>query len=249
MTFVYFLGLLAVFMPIGLGASAVTQLFSQYHNIIFTIGSIFLIILGLTLVLGLQFSFPALVHPQLKSSGLPSVFVLGVFSGIATTCCAPVLAGVIALAALPASFLLGGVYTLAYVLGMVIPLFALSLILDKNKFTQKLFIFRKTVSYQILGQKIRLTLSNLFSGLMFLVIGLIIIYLSITNNLVSHAGYQIDINIYLTKFIQFINSYTKIIPEFAWAAIFFLTFLLITVKASFELVKLIRTNGNKKEGD
>ena len=249
MTFVYFLGLLAVFMPIGLGSSAVTQLFSQYHNIIFTIGSIFLIILGLTLVLGLQFSFPALVHPQLKSSGLPSVFVLGVFSGIATTCCAPVLAGVIALAALPASFLLGGVYTLAYVLGMVIPLFALSLILDKNKFTQKLFIFRKTVSYQILGQKIRLTLSNLFSGLMFLVIGLIIIYLSITNNLVSHAGYQIDINIYLTKFIQFINSYTKIIPEFAWAAIFFLTFLLITVKASFELVKLIRTNGNKKEGD
>src|SRR3989338_8320750 len=128
MTFIYFLGLLAVFMPIGLGVSTITQLFSEYHNIIFTAGSLFLIFLGLTLILGVQFSFPAFVHPQLKNSGLLSVFVLGVFSGIATTCCAPVLAGVLALAALPASFLLGGAYTLAYVLGMVIPLFVLSMV-------------------------------------------------------------------------------------------------------------------------
>ena len=62
MTFIYFLGLLAVFLPIGLGASALTQLFSAYHNIIFTLGSLFLILLGLTLVLGFQFSFPAIVQ-------------------------------------------------------------------------------------------------------------------------------------------------------------------------------------------
>src|SRR3989344_631166 len=217
MTFVYFLGLLAVFMPIGLGASALTQLFSAYHNIIFTLGSLFLILLGLTLVLGFQFSFPTLVHPQLKSSGFLSVFVLGVFSGIATTCCAPVLAGVLALAALPASFLLGGAYTLAYVLGMVIPLFILSLLLDKNKFTQKFFVFRKTVSYKILSKKIRLTLSNLFSGVMFLALGIIIIYLALTNNLVTHASYQISVNVYLTKFIQYVGTYTKIIPEQVWA--------------------------------
>ncbi|HLA03921.1 MAG TPA: cytochrome c biogenesis protein CcdA, partial [Patescibacteria group bacterium] len=199
MTFVYFLGLLVVFMPIGLGASAVTQLFNAYHNIIFTVGSLFLILLGLTLVLGFQFSFPAIVHPQLKNSGFLSVFVLGVFSGIATTCCAPVLAGVLTLAALPASFLLGGAYTLAYVLGMVIPLFVLSMLLDKNKFTQKFFAFRKTVSYSLFGKKIRLTWSNLFSGVMFLVLGVVIAYLALTNNLVTHASYQIDINIYLTR--------------------------------------------------
>lgn len=248
MTFIYFLGLLTVFMPIGLGASAVAQLFSAYHNIIFTFGSLFLIVLGLTLVLGVQFSFPALVHPQLKNSGLLSVFVLGVFSGIATTCCAPVLAGVLALAALPASFLLGGAYTLAYVLGMVIPLFVLSLILDKNKFTQKLFIFRRTVSYQILSRKIRLTLSNLFSGVMFLALGIIIIYLAITNNLITHASYQISINIYLTRFIQFIGEYTKIIPETVWAIIFLLIFLIICAKAIAQLAK-DKPNENKKEGE
>ena len=249
MTFVYFLGLLAVFMPIGLGASAVTQLFSTYHNIIFTFGSIFLILLGLTLVLGFQFSFPALVHPQLKNSGFLSVFGLGIFSGIATTCCAPVLAGVLTLAALPASFLLGGAYTLAYVLGMVIPLFILSMFLDKNKFTQKFFTFRKTVSYSIFSKKIRLTLSNLFSGVMFLALGIIIIYLSITNNLVTHASYQISINVYLTRFIQFVGNYTKIIPEQVWAIIFLLIFLVITFKSASEFLKSRTYQDKKKEGD
>src|SRR3989344_2134927 len=247
MTFVYFLGLLVVFMPIGLGASAVTQLFSQYHNIIFTFGSLFLILLGLTLVLGFQFSFPTLVHPQLKNSGFLSVFVLGVFSGIATTCCAPVLAGVIALAALPASFLFGAAYTLAYVLGMVIPLFILSMFLDKNKFTQKFFVFRKTVSYSILSKKIRLTLSNLFSGAMFLILGIVIAYLAFTNNLVTHASYQISVNVYLTRFIQFIANYTKIIPEQAWAVIFVTIFILICAKAVFEFSK--NRTSKKKEGD
>ncbi|MBI2594609.1 cytochrome c biogenesis protein CcdA, partial [Candidatus Curtissbacteria bacterium] len=98
MTFIYFLGLLVVFMPIGLGVSAVSTLFGTYHNLIFSLGALFLIVLGLSLVLGMQFSFPVLAHPQLKSSGLGSVFILGVFSGIATTCCAPVLAGVLTLA-------------------------------------------------------------------------------------------------------------------------------------------------------
>ncbi|MBI4100110.1 cytochrome c biogenesis protein CcdA, partial [Candidatus Microgenomates bacterium] len=96
MTFVYFLGLLAVFLPIGLGASFLTQLFSQYHNTIYLVGSVFLIFLGLALVTGQQLSLPSPVHPSLKTYGLGSVFVLGIFSGIATTCCAPVLAGVVA---------------------------------------------------------------------------------------------------------------------------------------------------------
>src|SRR3989337_4163858 len=231
MTLVYFFGLLVVFLPIGLGASAITQLFSTYHNLIFSLGSLFLMLLGLTLVSGIQFSLPVFVHPQLKGSGLGSVFVLGIFSGIATTCCAPVLAGVIALAALPASFFLGGAYTLAYVLGMVIPLFVLSMFLDKNKFTQKFFTFRKTVSYSIFGKKIRLTWSNLFSGVMFLVLGIVIAYLALTNNLVTHASYQIDINIYLTRFIQFVGTYTKIIPEPAWAIIFFVIFIAISAKS------------------
>src|SRR3990172_13243006 len=56
MTFIYFLGLLAVFMPIGLGAVFITQLFSAYHSLIFSAGAIFLIFLGVYLLSGQQFS-------------------------------------------------------------------------------------------------------------------------------------------------------------------------------------------------
>ncbi len=245
MTFVYFLGLLLVFLPIGLGAVVLTQVFSTYHNVIFYLGSIFLLILGFTLVLGLQFSFPAVVHPRLRGSGLGSVFILGIFSAVATTCCAPVLAGVLALAAMPGSFLLGGAYTIAYVLGMVIPLFILSILIDKSKLTQKFFIFRKTVGYSLFGKKIRLTVSNLFSGLMFLTLGALIFYLATTNNLTSHATYQITVNVFLTKVVRFVESYTKIIPEPVWAVIFFAAFLGII---GISVRQFLKSNG-KKESD
>ncbi len=247
MTFVYFLGLLSVFMPIGLGAVALTQLFSSYHNIIFSIGAVFLIFLGTFLLLGQQFSLPFNVHPQFKNANAGSIFVLGIFSGIATTCCAPVLAGVLTLAALPGSFLLGGVYTLAYVLGMVLPLFILATVLDRAKFTKKFFAFRKTVSYQLFGKQIRLTLSNLFSGAMFLILGIIILTLARTNNLTSHTSYQVSINIYLTKLIQFLGQYTKLIPEPLWALVFVGIFALIT-KVALEQFKNIK-NASKKEGE
>ena len=220
MTFMYFLGILSIFLPIGLGVSFLTQVFSQYHDTIFLIGGIFLIFLGITLLLGQQFSLPFSVHPELKKQDFMSVYVLGIFSAVATTCCAPVLAGVLTLSALPGSVFLGGVYTLAYVLGMVLPLFVIAFFLDKVDFTKKFFAFRKGVFYTVLGQKISLTFANLFSGLMFLVLGIIIIYLARTQQLTSHSSYQVSLNIYLTKFIKSIGQVTQFIPEVAWAIIF-----------------------------
>lgn len=220
MTFVYFLGILSIFLPIGLGVSFLTQIFSQYHDTIFIVGGVFLLFLGMTLLLGQQFSLPFSVHPELKRQDFISVYVLGIFSAIATTCCAPVLAGVLTLSALPGSVFLGGVYTLAYVLGMVLPLFLIAFFLDKVDFTKKFFAFRKSVSYTILGQKISLTFANLFSGVMFLVLGIVIIYLARTSQLTSHSSYQVALNIYLTKFIKFISQFTKAFPEGFWAVIF-----------------------------
>ena len=227
MTFIYFIGILTIFLPIGLGVSFITQIFSQYHNTIFLLGGIFLLFLGLSLILGQQFSLPFSVHPELRGQDFVSVYILGIFSAIATTCCAPVLAGVLTLSALPGSFLLGGAYTLAYVLGMVLPLFMMASFLDKINFTQKFFVFRKSLSYKLLGQNIQLTLANLFSGLMFLILGIVILYLDKSKQLMSHSSYQVTLNIYLTKFIKLIGNFTKVIPEALWAVIFVSIALLI----------------------
>lgn len=240
MTFVYFLGILTIFLPLGLGVSFLAQFFSQYHNTIFLAGGILLIFLGTSLLLGQQFSLPFSVHPELKRQDFISVYVLGIFSAIATTCCAPVLAGVLTLSALPGSFILGGAYTLAYVLGMVLPLFIIAFTLDKVDFTKKFFAFRKTLSYNILNQKIRLTFANLFSGLMFLILGIVVLYLSKTDQLTSHFSYQVTLNIYLTKFIRLISNFTKFIPEVVWALIFIGIALFITYLAIKQFVSLKR---------
>lgn len=238
MTFVYFLGILSIFLPIGLGVSLLSQIFSAYHDTIFLVGGVFLLFLGMTLLLGQQFALPFSVHPQLQRQDFISVYILGVFSAIATTCCAPVLAGVLTLSALPGSVFLGGVYTLAYVLGMVLPLFLIAFTLDKVDFTKKFFAFRKTVSYNLLGQKISLTFANFFSGLMFLVLGIVIIYLARTQQLTSHSSYQVALNIYLTRFIQSISQFTKLIPEVIWALIFLSIASLVTFIAVRQFMNL-----------
>lgn len=238
MTFVYFLGILSIFLPIGLGISFITQIFSTYHDTIFFIGGMFLIFLGMILLLGQQFSLPFSVHPELKRQDFISVYILGIFSAIATTCCAPVLAGVLTLSALPGSVFLGGVYTLAYVLGMVIPLFLIALFLDKVDFTKKFFAFRKSISYTVLGQKITLTFANFFSGLMFLALGIVILYLTRTGQLTSHSSYQMTVNIYLTQFIRLISNFTKLIPEVVWALIFIGVAIFITYSAAKQFISL-----------
>jgi len=234
MTFIYFLGLLAVFIPIGLGVTALTVILREYHTAIFIGGGLFLVLLGLTLTLGKQFSMPMIVHPNLKKYDGLSVFILGFFSAIATTCCAPVLAGVLALSALPGSYLLGVMYTLTYVLGMVTPLFILAAFLDKTDVTQKFFAFRRPLN----------TLANLLSGLMFLVTGVIILYLAFTNQLAMQNSYQITVNIYIAQLTKGIGIYTRIIPEPIWAIIFLGIFGLIIGIA----IKQFAAQSRKKRG-
>lgn len=231
MTFIFFLGILVVFLPLGLGSAAFGQLLSRYHNLIFSAGGVFLLVLGISLLGGWHFSLPFHVNPRLKSHHPFSVFMLGVFSGIATTCCAPVLAGVLALAALPGSIWLGTAYTLAYVLGMVMPLFFLSLLLDKSKATQKFMRVRKPMQYRLAGRTISVSVPDIMSGIIFVGMGILTISLALGNRLAVHAGYQVSINIWLTKFMKSIQGITTLLPESWWAVLvaFFLLGLIARV--------------------
>src|SRR3989338_3365593 len=101
MTFVFFLGLLTAFLPLGLREAGLGKLLSKYHDPTFIICGIFLLLLGASILLGRHFSMPFSIHPKLKIMNASSVYVLGIFSGFATMCCTPVLAGVIALSVLP----------------------------------------------------------------------------------------------------------------------------------------------------
>ncbi len=236
MTFLFFLGIATVFLPIGLGAAALTKLFSEYHNIIFSFAGILLIFLGIVMFLGIRFSLPFEVHPVLKNHHAFSVYMLGILSAIATTCCAPVLAGVLALTVLPGSILWGAIYTLSYVLGMVAPLFIIALFLDKVNLTKKFMIFRKSFSFSLFGKIRAITIAESISAVTFLVMGVFILLLAIRNKLFVHSSYQLNVNIYLTKLLDSISGFLKFIPEYFWA-IAIVVLLVLIIKKAFKSFK------------
>lgn len=221
MTFIFFLGILTVFLPLGLGIAALGQFFSRYHGPIFIVGSLLLIGLGVILVTGIHMKLPFKVTPRLRKHNAISVYLLGIFSGIATTCCAPVLAGVLALAVLPGSIFWGGIYTLSYVLGMVAPLFILALVLDKANLSGRLQEkFAAPVTYSLGFRQVTVTLMEAISGVMFIAMGFITVYFAITGRLISHAGYEPYINIYAAKATQALSGIIGGMPSVGWIIIF-----------------------------
>lgn len=212
MTFIFFLGLLAVFLPLGLGIGGLGQLFSQYHNTLYMIGAIFLLFLGAFVLLGRHFSLPYTPRMSTKVSGPYSVFGLGIFSGFATLCCAPVLAGVLTLSILPGSIFLGALYTLAYVLGMVIPLFFLAYFMDRSSFTKKFWIFKKQISYGIAGKNVSLRIADVISGFTFLFMGIILLYFVQTGQLGMQSSYQTMFNVYTSNLTDALDKYLGWVP-------------------------------------
>ncbi len=222
MTFIFFLGILTVFLPLGLGISALGQIFSRYHREIFTAIGLLLTALGISLLFGKRFALPKNLRPKPELTGkesAASVYVLGIFSGIATTCCAPVLAGALALSMLPGSYLWGIVYTLAYVLGMVAPLFFLAAILDRSQMTDRLFGARKPIALRLFGKDITVRISDLLAGTTFTAMGILTLFWAFTGNLAMHSELQINVNIYLTKVQLWLNQFIGGVPQYVWAVL------------------------------
>lgn len=219
MTFIFFLGVLTVFIPLGLGFAALGSFFSRYHRIIFTLAGIFFLALGALILSGKKFAMPFTVHPKLKGHNAVSVFVLGIFSGIATTCCAPVLAGVLALSVLPGSILWGMAYTLAYVLGMVSPLFIFALMLDSSTLVQRLMHATQPSPIRVFGRVIEIGIAELVAGITFFIVGALTMMWAFMNETTSHSDFQVDVNIAFAQFQQWLGGVIGFMPGFIWVLI------------------------------
>lgn len=228
MTFVYYLGLLTVFLPLGLGMAWLGSLFSRYHGIFFTLGGLFMLLLGVSLVLGKSAMLPMKVKPQLKGHDFGSVYLLGIFSGIATSCCAPVLAGVLALSALPGSWILGTSYALVFVTGLVLPLFVMAFFVDKTNAAQRFQSLRRRINYPLFGRTISVNLSHLVSGALYIITGVFILaYERLNPDNATTDMYQLQINLVAADVTRSVSRITHIVPEVVWAVLFGLIFLAI----------------------
>lgn len=132
-TAVFTLGLATIFVPISLGFKFIISFFDAWHSEVYYLGAGVLILMGFVtfLELKLPFSFARSGSAVAKKVGITSVYTLGVFSGITSSCCAPVLFAVITLTSLSPTLFQAFFVASAYVLGMVFPLFVLSVFYDK----------------------------------------------------------------------------------------------------------------------
>lgn len=133
LTAVFALGLASILVPVAIGMRAIVFLFDEFHTPIYLLGSLLMIFLGVMTLfevkLALPFPLPHYTMPQ-KTTTL-STYILGVFSGITSSCCAPVLFAALTLSSLSPTFFISLLVSMIYVLGIVFPLFFLSLIYDK----------------------------------------------------------------------------------------------------------------------
>ena len=121
----YVSGVAVVVLPITLGAASLAALISHWHAQLFTLGGLMMFGVAIALWRGAMLPF-AVPQPRLTGSRW-SVLALGAFSGASTACCAPVLAGAIALSVTSGTLLGGLLLGLAYVAGMVAPLIPVAL--------------------------------------------------------------------------------------------------------------------------
>ena len=171
------------------------------------------------MLFGKKFTTPTSVRDGMKRH-VSSIYVLGIFSAIATTCCAPVLAGVLTLGVASGTIVWGAIYTLAYVVGMTLPLFIIAVFLDKVNLTEKFTNAKKTVRMRIGSWNWMITVSELISGLIFLLMGGYITYLAFVDKLSMRSNYQLEMNIWNAKFLNATKGFFGLIPEYIWALLF-----------------------------
>lgn len=212
LTAVFATGLAVVVMPLTLGVGLLASALTRYHLPLYLTGGLLMLILGGLAIAGRSWTMPGLRAPALRSDAA-GVFALGVFSGIASSCCAPVLAGVLALSALagslPGSFALG----LAYVFGMVFPLFVIALAWDRLRLGERKLLAGRDVTIRVAGRLLRTSTTNLIVGIAFLGMGFGVIALALLGNPTAAPGVQIGVGRFLTRALASVLDALAGVPE------------------------------------
>ena len=189
-TLVFAAGVATVIAPIGLGASALSAAFQRWHAPLFAAGGALMIAGGVAVLLGWSPKLPMPGGRVSRGGGIGAAYGLGVFSGIASACCAPVLIGVTVLAGATGSFPAALTVSFAYVTGMVAPLLVMALGFDR---------FGKRAAGAMQGRRVRLwpggtrrvPLGGLLSGLLLVVIGALTIVLAVTGPDMPTEGWRL----------------------------------------------------------
>jgi cytochrome c biogenesis protein CcdA len=180
-TAVFYLGLCATLVPLGMGISAVSSLVYGHRGTLITVSGLAIIAFGVIQALGGGFTFGPIerVRGGINGSSLLSTFALGAVYGFAGFCSGPILGAVLTVAATSGSALRGAGLLATYAAGMAVPLFIMALLWDRLDLGRRRWLRGRGIS---LGS-LRLHTTSLLSGLMFVAIGVLFIVSEGTSSL------------------------------------------------------------------
>lgn len=180
-TAAFYVGLLAVLVPLGAGVGAVGAMLTRYRTTMTTIGGIVLIALGIAIAAGKGFSVPAAdaLRNRLRPGSTLSVLALGAVYGLAGFCSGPLLGSVLTVSAAGGSAAYGGLLMGLYALGMAAPLFLMAAFFDRLNLRNRRWLRGRALR---LGP-LRTHSTSLISGVLFAGIGVLFLLTDGTANL------------------------------------------------------------------
>ena len=213
LTFLFAAGLAVVLVPITVGVSLIAAAIAKYHSVLYWAGGILMLVLAGFTLFGRMWSLPNFLRaPDTARGDGASFFALGVFSGIASSCCAPVLVGVMTLSALAGNPVGGVALGLAYVFGMVFPLFVMALVWDATGLRNKPLV-AKPVRLRLGRWTLATNTVNLTVAIGFAIMGVFIIYLANTGQMTSGPDVQVAIGRGLATWFAQIETWLQPVPE------------------------------------
>jgi len=201
----YVAGISVVVLPITLGASALAAFVSDWHAQLFVLGGVMMLFVAAGLWRGTM--LPVKVPKPALTGSAASVFALGAFSGAATACCAPVLAGAVALSAMSADIAGGLLLGTAYIAGLVAPLVPLALLAGRVRGRVR----DPKLTLRLGGYTKLLTASRLAGSALFAGFGLLFIGLALTGNSETAPAFQETLGLWARRLGAYVDDVPNLV--------------------------------------
>lgn len=172
-TVVFYLGLCVTLVPLGMGISAVSRLFYGQRSTLILAAGVLLILLGAWQLMGRGFSLGPFerLRSRVKGDSAGATFALGAVYGFAGFCSGPILGAVLTVAAASGETLRGAGLLATYALGMAAPLFLLASFWDRLDLGGRRWLRGRELGFG----RLRVHTTNLVSGAMFVLLGVLFI--------------------------------------------------------------------------
>ena len=218
MTFVFAAGISLVILPIALGAAAIGSFVMSNHLLVYMVGGVVMVAMGGYMIVGGKLSLPM---PGMRAStgrGPFAVLSLGAFSGLASSCCAPVLAGVVTLAGVSGSYTDALILGVAYVFGMVFPMFVIALLWDRFNWSESRVLRGRRFSLTLLGRRISVHSTALASGLILLAMGGVVIWIALSGPSMPTSGWRLTLSADLQHYAHVLTVWSRTVPGWTTAS-------------------------------